>query len=130
MVAVAGANAVSSGTYIVSSIIVTLTKTVTGASDPFGGTEYVPGATISYRITVNVAGSGSAEQLVITDLIPANMTYAAGTILIDNTPPYQTDAGDGDIADFNITTLNTVTVDFGDTAAPATYTVDFNATIN
>ncbi len=128
VVGVAGANAAATGTYIVSSVSVTLTKAITGASDPFGGTEYVPGATITYRITVSVAGSGTAEALVITDPIPGDMTYAAGTISVDSTG--QTDAGGDDSADFNVTNANTVTVDFGDTAAPATHTIDFNVTIN
>jgi len=35
-----------------------------------------------------------------------------------------------DEADFGFTTPNTVTVNFGDTPAPATHIIDFDVTIN
>ena len=44
------------GRYRVNNAIVTLTKTATTVLDPFGGSTLVPGAVVSYRIDVDVAG--------------------------------------------------------------------------
>jgi uncharacterized repeat protein (TIGR01451 family) len=128
IVGVTNASYSFTGTYIVSSVTVTLSKVLTGTVDPFGGSAYVPGAILSYRITVNVAGTGTAEALVITDLLPGDTTYVSNSIQVDTVP--HTDALDGDASDFGNTTANTVTVDFGDTPAPDSYDIDFKVTIN
>ena len=116
------------GTYIVSTITVAVVKSVTIA-DPFGGTEPIPGAVLSYTVAVTVGGTGTALGMVITDPIPGNTTYNAGTLTL-NTGAL-TDAADGDEGDVGGTTPATVTVDLGDlTAASPVQTITFDVTIN
>jgi uncharacterized repeat protein (TIGR01451 family) len=118
----------SSGSYAVATVSVTLSKGIARIVDLFGGDRPYTGARVTYRITVALSGSGTAEALVVSDPIPAGMTYVAGSLLLDGTG--QTDAADTDPGDFNITAAGTVTVNFGDTAAPAAHTIEFNTTIN
>ena len=67
---------------------------------------------MTYRIAVDVSGSGTADALVVTDVIPADMTYVPGSIVLDGTP--QTDADDPavDGSDFNVSRTGTVSVFF------------------
>jgi uncharacterized repeat protein (TIGR01451 family) len=102
------------GTYIVSNVVVSVVKTAS-VSDPFGGTEPIPGATITYTIAVTVAGSGIAEGVVITDPIPVHTTYSPGTLTLNAAS--LTDDADGDAGDVGGTTPGTVTVNLGDVAA-------------
>ncbi|MEJ2155269.1 MAG: hypothetical protein P8X96_08020 [Desulfobacteraceae bacterium] len=118
------------GRYEVSAPQVVLSKSIIQMQDPYGGSQPYTSAQVTYRIQVEVTGSGMAETLVITDAIPANTTFVAGSITLDSIS--QTDADDPptDNTDFNITTPNAVTVDLGDTAAPATRFIEFSVTID
>ncbi len=118
------------GVYEVSVAAVALVKSIQQIADPYGGNRPYPGAVVTYRINVNVSGSGTAQAVVVTDAIAADMTYVAGSLRLDSVP--QTDADDAptDSSDFGVTTANTITVNLGDTAAPAAHTIEFNATIN
>jgi uncharacterized repeat protein (TIGR01451 family) len=116
------------GIYVVSNVVMTVDKSVI-ITDPFGTNEPIPGAVLSYSIVVTTAGSGIAENVVITDVIPANTTYNPGTLTLNSTP--LTDIVDGDPGDVGGTTPNTVTVNLGDLAAPAPIqTITFDVTIN
>lgn len=128
MVGTTNADGDAIGTYEVSAAAVALNKSVVQIADPYGGNQPYTSAQVTYRIVVNVTGFGTAEALVIADVIPADMTYVAGSLVLDGTP--QTDGLDGDSGDFNITNANTVTINLGDTVAPATYTIEFDTTIN
>ena len=116
------------GTYIVSSIAMALVKSYI-ISDQFGGNQPVPGATISYTITATVTGVGTSTALVVTDPIPAETTYTAGTLKLDAV--LLSDAADGDEGDVGATTAGTVTVTLGNVAAgSAAQTITFDVTIN
>ncbi|HBG04143.1 MAG: hypothetical protein A2075_01170 [Geobacteraceae bacterium GWC2_58_44] len=116
------------GTYVISSVTVTLEKTSVIA-DPWGGSQAVPGATVTYSIKATVSGSGTATGLKIVDPIPANTTYKSSTMQLNGAP--LTDAGSDDAGDVNITTPSTVTVNLGNVAAgAAASTVSFQVTIN
>ncbi|MGD9010594.1 MAG: hypothetical protein PVG41_21895, partial [Desulfobacteraceae bacterium] len=77
IVGTTGADGSATGTYEVSFAAVALVKSIAQIADPYGGDRPYPGAVVTYRITVDVAGSGTAEAIVITDTIPADMTYVA-----------------------------------------------------
>ncbi len=113
--------AAANGTYIVSGLAVDIAK----IASVVGGGEAASGKTLVYTITVSVTGTGTAVNLVINDPLPAELSYVAGSIAVDSVS--RTDAADADNARFS---ANTVTVDFGDTAAPATHVITFSATIN
>ncbi len=116
------------GTYVVSSVVVTLVKSVTIA-DPFGGPEPVPGATMTYAIVVSVTGTGTALGVIITDLIPLSTTYSAGTLNLNSGA--LTDAGGDDVGDVGATTAGEVTVSLGDLAALSpVQTITFDVTID
>ena len=70
---------------------VNLTKSMT-VIDTLGGTDPHPGATIRYQIDVDVLGNSAVDNLLISDLIPADTTYTDDSILLNGV--VQTDAND------------------------------------
>ena len=113
--------------YVVSNVVVSLLKSAS-IVDPFGGSDPVPGATITYSIDVTVTGAGTASGVVISDPIPVDTTYVNASMTLGGLP--LTDAVDGiDDADFGVTALNTITIDMGDLTA-GTQTITFDVTIN
>lgn len=63
-------------------------------TDPFGGTRAVPGALVTYSLVTHLAGSGSADGVVVNDGIPAGTAYQPGTLRLDGAP--LSDAADAD----------------------------------
>ncbi len=60
-----------------------VTKVSTVLSDPVNGTSYpkaIPGAVVEYCILVSNTGPAALTNLVATDSLPANFSYAAGTM--------------------------------------------------
>ncbi len=98
------------GTYVVSDISVAIVKSAV-VTDPDSGSQPVTGATITYTIQVSVSGSGSAQNLTITDPLPPNTTYSPATLRLDALG--LTDTADGDAGDVTATTPGTVTVNLG-----------------
>ena len=95
------------------SAALTVTKTELLISDPFNGVVnpfHIPGAVVEYTITLaNAVGGSDATALDLTDVIPGNTTYVAGSITLD--AAVQGDGtGDGDPSDFNVTAVNSVSV--------------------
>lgn len=96
----------------VKAPVMTLTKSVTTLT---GRTR--PGDTLIYTITYTNTGSGSATQIVITDISPSNTTYLTNSVQINNsansnTFTAKTDAdntGDDEV----IVTGETITVSLG-----------------
>jgi uncharacterized repeat protein (TIGR01451 family) len=123
-----GGRADATGTYFVSSVTVSVVKSVQ-VTDPTGGSEPVTGAVLTYSIAVAVNGSGTAEGLVITDPIPSNTTYRSGTLTFNAAS--LTDVADADAGDVGVTTPNEVTVFVGDvsTASPLQI-ITFDVIIN
>lgn len=96
--------------------------------DPYGGTQPVSGAVVTYNLAVSAQGTGSADGVVITDAIPANTTYNPGSLALDGSP--LTDTADGDAGDVGDTAPGTLTVALGDLAAGAPgSTITFSVTI-
>jgi len=125
VVGAGNAQARAVGTYVVGGLSVIVTKTVLSIVDTHGGNSLEPGATITYRVLMTLSGAGTADNLVITDPLPAEVTYVTNSILVNGAA--RTDAADADNAQFS---ANTVSVSLGSTPAPATVTVDFRATLN
>lgn len=74
-----------------------------------------PGTVLTYTVIVTNNGTGQADAVVVTDPVPANTTYQAGSITLDGAG--RTDAGDADGADYNVTTAGAVTVTVGTLAS-------------
>lgn len=118
-----GADGQGNGAYKVSAATVSLVKSAT-IVDPFGGAEAVPGATITYTITANVAGSGSVNGLAITDIVPANTDYVVNSVTLGGTA--LTDATDADAGSYDGTR---VLVQLGTVPGGQTRTVTFKTKI-
>ena len=72
----------TTGRYEVSDAVVTVAKSAITIVDPFGGTTLVPGTVITYQLDVTVTGAGSAENLVVTDVLPAELEYQTNTLTV------------------------------------------------
>ena len=128
VVGTSGGSSSAIGTYDVTNATVALLKSVV-ISDPLGGNQPMPGATMTYSIQVSVTGPGTANGVVITDPIPANATYTTGTLTLNAVS--LSDVADGDAGDVGGTTPNTATVDLGNlTAASPIQTITFEVIIN
>ena len=119
------------GTYTVNALVLDIVKSAIITSDPVNGVvdpKAIPGATITYTITVTVSGSGTAAAVVINDPVPANSTYAAGTLQLNGAG--LTDATADDVGSVAGAPL-TVTVDLGDlTSVSAVQTIIFEVVID
>lgn len=149
-----GADDVASGIYLVAAVTVTLNKAVLAVTSPFGVTTtgcnvasppaacsaFVPGTIIQYQVTVTITGNGTAQNVQMTDNIPANTTYVAQSIRFNfPTAPAtsaRTDQVDSDNASCagcgNAT--GAVTVVVGDVAVttgnPVNHVIDYRVSIN
>lgn len=115
------------GTFTIADVNVVVNKSVT-IMDQFGGTQPLPGATLRYTITVSVSGAGTANGVVITDPIPADTTYVAGTLRLNSAA--LTDNVDGDAGEL-AGAPGTVTVRLGPLSnASPLQTIVFDVRIN
>jgi uncharacterized repeat protein (TIGR01451 family) len=73
---------------------VSILKTVT-VIDTVGGTDPHPGATLRYRLEVSVSGNTQVDNLIISDVVPANTSYTDGSILLNGV--VQTDVNDSPV---------------------------------
>jgi uncharacterized repeat protein (TIGR01451 family) len=122
VVGTSSAQASATGSYITNGLGLAVTKTVASIADPAGTAVPMPGAVLTYRIVATLSGAGTAANLVISDPLPAEVSYVAGSIKVDGIA--KTDA---DNAQFS---PNTVSVSLGDVAAPANVVITFRASIN
>ena len=70
---------------------VNILKTVT-VIDTLAGSDPHPGATLRYQLDVTVSGNTAVDNLIISDVIPANTTYTDDSILLNGAA--QTDVND------------------------------------
>ncbi len=148
-----GSDDVATGIYVVATVTVTLNKVVLAVTSPFGVTTtgcnvasppaacnaIVPGTIVQYQVTVTITGDGTAQNVQVTDNIPANTTYVAQSIRFNfpTAPPgTRTDQVDADNASCtgcgNAT--GAVTVVIGDVAVttgnPVNHVIDYRVSIN
>lgn len=124
VVGAGGASDNALGSLLVGVATVDLVKSA-AIADPLGGTSAIPGAIVTYTITANVTGSGSVDTLKITDAIPADTTYQAGTLKLDGgglTDATGDDAGDASASGISVT--------IGTVAGGTSRAVSFNIKIN
>ena len=125
--AVVGTSTASSNakdTLVASLATVALTKSALVA-DPFGGTQPVPGAVVTYTMVAAVSGTGQASAVHVTDIIPVGTTYQAGTLTLDAAALTDTTDSDAGQASSSGIDVNLGTVNGG-----TSKTVKFNVKIN
>ena len=128
IVGTSGAADAISGQYVLSDIQLAVVKSAT-VLDPFGGTDPVPGAEITYRIVVTPSGSQTAANAVIVDAIPANTSYLPNSITLNGGA--LTDAADGDVGAYTATPTPEVSVSLGDLVeTDGVQTIEFTVTID
>ena len=137
------------GTYVVSSLEITIEKDAS-VEDIYGNVhtstlpdaaEGIPGSTVTYSIKVWATGGGIASNMVVTDTVPAGVTYVANSCVLNAVAPL-TDAADGDPCTVagGVITVNLYEVTNGDFGqawdledfeqGDGTQTITFQATID
>jgi uncharacterized repeat protein (TIGR01451 family) len=120
---------------VVADVTVSIVKSLLQVSDPFGGSQPVPNATLRYRIVVTVTGSATAAGVTITDPVPPNTSYATASMTLDDGggggAVALSDVADADAGQFVAGPPAEVRVALGDLlpGSPA-QTIEFSVTIN
>jgi uncharacterized repeat protein (TIGR01451 family) len=128
MAGTSGADDEATSAYEVTDVSMTAVKSQTIVNQ-FGGVTPVPNARINYSIVINVTGSGSADNAVFTDNIPANTTYVPASLQLNGTA--LSDAADADAGEYTAAAPARVRVTLGTlTTASGPQTVTFAVTIN
>ncbi len=123
-----GAEDTDVGEYLVSDVLVSVIKSQL-ITDPFGGSQPIPGATITYTITVEVTSTGTATASAVTDPIPTYTTFVPGSITLNALG--LSDVIDADAGELDTGGAPTVVVRLGDlTQADGVQTVVFQVTID
>lgn len=106
-----GGEALDTGEYLVSDVLVSIVKSQL-VSDLFGGTEPIPGATLTYTIVVNVINAGTASASIVRDDIPTFSTFVPNSITLNGGAI--SDATDADAGELDISGSPAVVVRLGD----------------
>ena len=123
-----GGEAAQFGEYLVSDVAVNIVKSVV-VSDPFGGSDPVAGATMTYSVAAEVTSAVMATASVLSDPIPAGTTYVPNSITLNAAA--LSDAIDADAGELDTSVTATVVVRLGDlTQADGVQTVEFQVTID
>lgn len=123
-----GGEAADVGEYLIFDVLVSVIKSQV-VTDQFTGTQPIPGAVITYTVTIEVTTAGTAVASVFRDVIPANTTFVAGSISLDGVG--LSDAIDADVGELDTTGSPTVVVRLGDlTSTVGVKTVEFEVTID
>lgn len=93
LIGTSGGRAQATGTLIVQTATVTITKTA-AVSDPFGGSNPVPGAFVTMTLNTQVLGTGTTSNLVVSNPIPPGTRYVPSSLTVDGTA--LSDANDND----------------------------------
>jgi uncharacterized repeat protein (TIGR01451 family) len=124
IVGTTGADSTDRGRYLVQTATVAFTK-AQSVADPFGGSQTVPGAIVTYTLVATVSGTGTLTNLALGDPIPANTTYQPNTLTLQGAA--LTDGADADAGEF---ASNAVAVRLGSVTGGQTRTVTFKVRIN
>ena len=106
-------------TTTVKSPVIQVVKSVT----PLG--DQPPGQVLTYTLVVTNTGQGTATDAIITDPVPVNTTYVAGTITVDGIS--RTDANDADNAMF---VSHEIVATLGSIGPAGSHTIAFSVTID
>lgn len=120
------------GSYSVTAATLTVTKTSRVVQDPVNGTtnpKAIPGAQVEYCVAVsNAAGSALATNIVVTDVVSADLAIVAGSLRINGALDGSNNCIGGDPG--GSVAGQTVTAPLGDVAGGVTRTAAFRVTIN
>jgi uncharacterized repeat protein (TIGR01451 family) len=116
------------GEYLVSDVVISVVKSQL-ISDPFGGTQPLPGATITYTVSIEITSAGTATASVFSDLVPTYTSFVPASITLNALA--LSDAADADAGEYDTAGAPRVVVRLGDlTQADGIQTVVFQVTID
>ena len=129
VIGTSGGTAAENGEYVVADVQISIVK-AQQVADQFGGTEPVPGAIVTYTVTIEVTSAGIASNAFIRDPVPVYTSYNAESILLNGNP--LSDAADGDDGELDTSgTTPTIVVRLGDLEiGDGPQVVEFQVTIN
>lgn len=104
--------------YTVSTVKLEVEKSILSIKDPYGTELSMPGSEVTYKIRLVASGVGTANNLVIDDVVPESMTYKINSMTSDGNR--MSDRQDNDIAHFD-NELKTAYFSPGVLIAPATH---------
>jgi uncharacterized repeat protein (TIGR01451 family) len=126
--------------FTVAGAGIAMAKTSSIVSDPTNGTtnpKFIPGATMRYCILVSNAGPATATSVVVTDPIPANLTYVAGSMKSGTACATAATVEDDDTAGADESdpigasiTATTITILTASLAATGAFALIFDAVVN
>lgn len=138
--------------YTLVTATISVNKSSSVVTDPFNCTtagtpgscttppKAVPGAVVEYCLDVNNTGAAAADTIILTDAIPTNTTYVAGSIKTGATGTGAactvgsgtalTDIADADAAEFVVTGNGSVTIRSATIAATSRFKAIFRVTVN
>jgi uncharacterized repeat protein (TIGR01451 family) len=96
----------ATSTFLMTGAVIELVKEFE-IEGPFGGTSSVPGATITYTITIKNVGDSASADTYLIDRVPLYTQYATGTLRMGGlssdyqTATHMTDQDDGDGARYS-----------------------------
>ncbi len=130
----AGSNGteVDTNTYTISTANLSVVKSALVISDPVNNTtnpKAIPGALVRYTILVTNNGAAAATAVTLSDSIPTNTKYEAGTMTLNSAA--LTDAADTDGGATTGAPVSSITVDAGTVAASGgTATITFDVKVD
>lgn len=120
------------GSYTISAATLSVTKTSRVIEDPVNATtdpKAIPGAVIEYCVAVsNAAGGATATNVVVSDVLPGDLTFVTGSIRVDGTLDGSNNCTGGVTGGSE--SGGTITAPLSDIAENQTRTASFRATIN
>lgn len=87
--------------YTVSTVKLDVEKTILSTKDPYGSELAMPGSEVTYKIRLVASGSGTANNLVIDDVVPESMNYKNNSLTLNGNP--LSDSADSDIGRYDST---------------------------
>lgn len=108
----------ANGNYIISGLIVNHEKTIVSVLDNNGGSLVMSGSEITYQIKVDISGTGTAKNLVISDQLPNELNYVENSLTLNGVL----------ISDTNVIN-NKISVSIGDQTPNKTFILQFKTKI-
>lgn len=116
------------------SLVMTKTHALTFPGNPALNGKAVPGATITYTLTLTATGGGTFTNIMISDNIPAHTTYKAGSLTLNGNPITDGQNGDAGYVQGGVVRVfpngSDSVANSGSVTAPSSNVVTFQVTID
>ncbi|WP_105102980.1 DUF11 domain-containing protein [Microbulbifer pacificus] len=121
------------GAYVVETATLVVSKTSSVISDPFNNTtnpKFIPGALVEYCIVVTNSSATDADSVVLTDPIPSETTYEAGSVMTGTGAACDSSATDTGFGSTSGSPVDTVSASFGTISSGNPVWISFQVKLN